>query len=143
MMGPVEYLVVEFPGSQFNGEIVPALSELVTNGTIRIIDLVFIKKDLEGRIKIFELSELAHDEAAMFDTLEGEIDNLLNEEDLIAAGERMQVNSSAAIMVFENAWAARLSNAIQRANGRLVDNARIPADVVRAALEAAGLGEEA
>lgn len=143
MMGPVEYLVVEFPGSQFNGEIVPALSELVTNGTIRIIDLVFIKKDLEGRIKIFELSELAHDEAAMFDTLEGEIDNLLNEEDLIAAGERMQVNSSAAIMVFENAWAARLSNAIQSANGRLVDNARIPADVVRAALEAAGLGEEA
>lgn len=142
MMGPVEYLVVEFPGNQFKGEIVPALAELVNSGTIRIIDLVFIKKDAEGRIKIFELSELAHDEAAMFDTLEGEIDNLLNEEDLVAAGERLQANSSAAILVFENAWAARLSQAIQRANGRLVDNARVPADVVQAAMAAAGLAEE-
>jgi hypothetical protein len=140
-MGPIEYIVVEFPGNQFKGEIAPALAELVNNGTIRIIDLVFIKKDADGRIKTFELSDLAHDEAAVFEALEGEIDGLLNEEDISLASEMLQSNSSAAIMVFENVWAARLSNAIIRANGRLVDNARIPAAVAKAALEAAGIVE--
>lgn len=138
-MGPVEYIVIEFPGSRFNGEIVPALSELVANGTIRIIDLVFIKKDDQGQARAFELSDLAHDENAVFDALEGEIDDLLNDEDIAIAAEKLQPGSSAAMMVFENVWAARLSRAILAANGRLVDNARIPAEVVEAALEAVGL----
>jgi hypothetical protein len=141
MIGPVEYLVIEFPGNKFTGEIIPALSELVANGTIHVIDLAFLKKDADGQISAYELSELAHDEAAMFDALDGEIDNLLNEEDLAIFAEMMQPNSSVAAMVFENVWAARLKDAIQRANGRLVENARIPAEIVQAALVDSGIPE--
>ena len=140
-MGPVEYILVEFPGNRFNGEIVPALAELVANGTIRIIDLVFVKKDADGRIRSYELGDLAHDEAAVFEALDGEIDDLLNEEDIEIAAEMLHPDSSAAMMVFENVWSARLSNAIIHSNGIMVDNARIPAGVVQAALEAAGITE--
>ena len=140
-MGPVEYLVVEFPGNQFKGEIVPALVELTDSGTIRIIDLLFVKKDAEGDVSWFELDSLAPGEAAAFDDLDGEIGDLLNEEDIMIAAEMLEPNSSAAMMVFENVWATRLRNAIVNANGRLVDNARIPAPVVQAALEAAGIEE--
>ena len=138
-MGPVEYLVVEFPGNQFKGEIVPALAELTDNGTIRIIDLLFIKKDREGNVTSFELGDLGDDEGSPFDDLDGEIDDLLNEEDILIAAEMLEPNSSAAMMVFENVWATRLRDAIVNANGRLVDNARIPAAIVQAAMEAAGV----
>ena len=138
-MGPVEYLIVEFPGNQFKGEIVPALEELTDNGTIRIIDLLFIKKDAEGQVDWFELDALDDAEAKAFDDIDGEIDDLLNEEDIMIAAEMLEPNSSAAMMVFENVWATRLRDAIVNANGRLVDNARIPAPVVQAALEAAGM----
>jgi len=138
-MGPVEYLVVEFPGNKFKGEIVPALAELTENGTIRIIDLLFIKKDADGSVTSVELSDLADDEAAAFDDLDGEVDDLLNAEDILILAEAVQPNSSAAVMVFENVWATKLRDAIVNANGRLVDNARIPAAVVDAAMAAAGV----
>lgn len=140
-MGPVEYLIVEFPGNQFKGEIVPALGELTDNGTIRIIDLLFIKKDANGSISWFELDAMGDEETAGFDDLDGEIDDLLNEEDIMIAAKMLEPNSSAAMLVFENVWAERLRDAIVNANGRLVDNARIPAPVVQAALEAAGIEE--
>ena len=137
-MGPVEYLIVEFPGNRFKGELVPALEELTDSGTIRIIDLLFVKKDADGQVTAFELSELDDEEGAAFDDLDGEINDLLNEEDIMIAAEMLEPNSSAAMMVFENVWATRLRDAIVNANGRLVDNARIPAAVVQAALYAAG-----
>ena len=137
-MGPVEYLIVEFPGNRFKGELVPALEELTDSGTIRIIDLLFVKKDADGQVTAFELSELDDEEGAAFDDLDGEINDLLNEEDIMIAAEMLEPNSSAAMMVFENVWATRLRDAIVNANGRLVDNARIPAAVVQAALDAAG-----
>ena len=140
-MGPVEYLIVEFPGNQFKGEIVPTLGELTDNGTIRIIDLLFIKKDANGYISWFELDAMGDEETAGFDDLDGEIDDLLNEEDIMIAAKMLEPNSSAAMLVFENVWAERLRDAIVNANGRLVDNARIPAAVVQAALEAAGIEE--
>ena len=140
-MGPVEYLVVGFPGNKFKGEIVPALAELVENETIRIIDLIFIKKDAEGNVASFELNTLAEEEAAGFEDLEYEIDDLLNEEDILLAAEMLEPNSSAAMLVFENVWATRLRDAIVSANGVLLDNARIPASIVKAALEAAGITE--
>lgn len=135
-MGPVEYLIVEFPGNQFKGEIVPALAELVESSTIRIIDLLFIKKDAQGNLFSFELGELDEGEAAPFDDVDGEINGLLNEEDIELAGAVLQNDSSAAVLVFENVWATRLRDAIVNANGRLVDNARIPAAIVQAAIEA-------
>ncbi len=135
-MGPVEYLVVEFPGNKFKGEIVPALKELTDSGTIRVIDLVFVRRDEDGSATWIELSDLPLDEAAQFDDLDGEFGGLLNEEDILMMADLVQPNSSAAVMVFENVWAIRLRNAIVGAGGRLVDNARIPAAVVDAAIAA-------
>jgi hypothetical protein len=136
-MGPVEYLVVEFPGNQFNGDIVPALKELTRNGTIHIIDLIFVKKDGDGNVKSFELSNLSAAEAAAFNDLDGEIDDLLNEEDVLLAAEKLQPNSAGALLVFEHTWATRLRDAVVNSGGRLVDNDRIPTAVVDAAFAAA------
>ena len=135
-MGPVEYLVVEFPGNQFKGEIVPALRELTDSGVIRIIDLLIIKKDADGNCATFELTNLPDDEAAPFEQLEGEVDDLLNDEDGQLMAAALEPNSSAGVLVFENVWATRLRDAIVNVGGRLVDNARIPAPVVDAALAA-------
>jgi hypothetical protein len=136
-MGPVEYLVVEFPGNQFNGDVVPALKDLTRNGTIHIIDLVFMKKDAVGNMTSFELSNLSAEEAAAFNDLDAEIDDLLNEEDIALAAEKLRPNSSAALLVFEHTWATRLRDAVVSSGGRLVDNERIPAAVVEAAMAAA------
>ncbi len=141
-MGPVEYMVVEFAGNQFSGDVVPALVELTNNGTIRIIDLLFVKKDGEGNVTWYELEEIGDGAAAAFDRIDGEIDNLLNEEDALIAADKLEPNSSAAIWVFEHTWATRLRDAVVNSHGRIVDNARIPRAVVQAALEAAGIAEE-
>jgi hypothetical protein len=136
-MGPVEYLIVEFPGNQFKGDIVPALKELTHNGTVHIIDLIFIKKDGDGNVKSFELSNLSAAEAAAFNDLDAEIDDLLNEEDIALAAEKLRPNSSAALLVFEHTWATRLRDAVVNSGGRLVDNERVPAAIVEAAMAAA------
>jgi len=137
-MGPVEVLVVEFPGNKFKGEIVPALRELTDNGTIHIIDLLFLKKDANGKVNTFELSDLSEEEGSAFDELDGEIRVLLNERDMMQAAQHLEPNSSGAILVFENRWATRLRDAIVNADGRWILNERIPADVVQAALEVGG-----
>jgi hypothetical protein len=141
-MGPVEYLVIGFPGNKFKGEIVPALAELVENATIRIIDLLFIKKAADGKVISFELDTLAEDEIADFDDLDYTVDDLLNQEDILLAAELLAPNSSGALLVFENTWATRLRDAIVNAGGVLLDNARIPADIVQAALAYAGIEAE-
>lgn len=138
-IGPIEYLMIMFPGNRFNGEIVPALDELVENGTIRIIDLLFIKKDAAGNLLSFELSALGPDEAAPFDELDGEIDGLLSVEDIELAAQELPPNSSAGLLVFENVWAARFAAAVRSANGVVLANERIPLAVVEAALQAAGV----
>lgn len=134
-LGPIEYVVVAFPGNKFKGEIIPALAELVENGTIRILDLVFIAKDEDGNVAAVELADLGegHEAAAMADI--SEIDaGLLNEDDVQLAAEALDNNSSAGLLVFENAWAARFAEAVRNADGQLVANERIPYDVVQAAL---------
>lgn len=135
-MGPVEYLVVEFPGNQFSGEIVPALIDLVESDTIHIIDLLFIKKDEEGNVSSFELTTLPEDEAAPFEDLEGDVYDLLSEEDILIEAELLAPGSSGAILLFENVWAERFATAVRNANGRVVDNARIPMEIVDAAMAA-------
>lgn len=138
-MGPVEYIVVEFPGNKFSGDIVPALKELTDNGTIHIIDLVFVHKDAGGNVRAIELGDLPVEEAAAFEDLDGDIDNLLNEEDIQWVAEKLQPNSSAAFLVFEDTWATRFQDAIINSGGRLVDSDRIPASVVQAAFDEAQL----
>ena len=136
-MGPVEYIVIEFPGNQFKGEIVPALRDLVASGTIRILDLVFVKKDADGKVEAIELAALSPEEAAAFDDLEGDVAGLLNEEDVQLVADELAPDSSAGLLVWENAWATRFADAVRNANGRVVASERIPRDVVEAALEAA------
>jgi hypothetical protein len=136
-LGPVEYLELAFPGNQFKGEILPALQDLVERNIIAIIDLVIVKKDADGTITIAELSEMPESEAALFAPLQAEMHELLNGDDIEDLALELPNNYTAALLVFENSWAARFAEAVRGAGGVLVANARVPHDVVQAALEAA------
>jgi hypothetical protein len=131
-IGPVEYLLIEFPGNKFTGEIVPALGRLIENRTVRIIDLVFIRKDADGTTTILEFDQL--DEFAPFAALEGEAGGLVSKEDVAYAGAGLQPDSSAALLVWEDTWATELAQAIRNANGVVIEGARIPHDLVEQAL---------
>ena len=132
-LGPVEYIVVAFPGNKFKGEILPALVDLVSGGLIRIIDLVFVRKDVDGSVTVFELEDLPGDEAAPFGALELEVSDLLNEEDVLLEAEALEPDSSAALLVWESLWARSFSDAVRDAGGILVDYDRVPHDIAVAA----------
>jgi hypothetical protein len=134
-VGPVEYLIVAFPGNQFRGEIAPALADLVEAGTIRIIDIAFASKDENGDIAAFELSDLDPEVREGLEKLGATSGGLFNEEDLMAAGEELAPNSSAALLVWENVWAKPVADAIRDAGGELYDYDRVPHEVVVAARE--------
>lgn len=129
-LGPVELLEVKFPGNQFKGEIVPALKELVESGTIRIIDIVFVRKLRDGTVEKVEIDELTDDEYTAFDPLVAEIDGLISEDDVQQLASGLENNSSAGIMLFENTWATRFVTAIRRAAGEVILNARVPQSVI-------------
>jgi len=133
-IGPVEYMAVSFPGNKFKGEIVPALKELVDSGTVRIIDLAFVTKDADGNVVALEVEELDSDAGKAFAALQAEIGDLVNADDLQAVGEVLEPNSSAAVLVWEDVWAAKLAKAIRDAGGVLLDLERVPHEVVQAAL---------
>jgi uncharacterized membrane protein len=137
MLGPVELAVIEFPGSQFKGEIAPALADLVDNDIVHIIDLVFVTKNDDGSIDAIELSDLPAEEASAFDDLDGEAGGLLSDADLDLASEVLAPGSSAALIVWENTWARRLVTAIKGAGGRLVAHDRLDAETVQEALASA------
>ena len=139
-IGPVEYLIVAFPGNEFSGEIAPALAELVESGTIRIIDLTFVVKDGDGNVAAMELSDLKPEIADAFSAFGAAPGDLFNEEDLLAAGEELEPNSSAALLVWEDVWATKFAEALRNANGEILDHDRIPHEVIQAALDFAGAG---
>jgi uncharacterized membrane protein len=134
MTAPVEYLIIGFPGNRFSGEIMPALTELVEGGVIRIIDLVFVKKDADGEVTTFEFEDLQEAAELGFENLDGEAGGLLNDEDLDLAAAALAPDSSAALIVWEQCWAERVADAIRNAGGEIVAGERIPAPVVDAAL---------
>jgi Family of unknown function (DUF6325) len=136
-LAPVDYLIVAFPGNEFKGEIAPALADLVEKGTIRIIDLAFVAKDADGNIGAFELTDIDPDVRKGFENMGVEVNGLFNEEDLQAAGEELDPNSSAALLVWENLWARDVAQAIRNAGGELLDFERLPHEVVQAARDAA------
>jgi uncharacterized membrane protein len=139
-IGPVDLLVVEFPGNQFKGEIAPALRDLVTEGTVRVLDLLFVYKDADGEVGSVELAGLGPDLQPAFADLNGQLGGgLLDAEDVAQVGANLQPNSSAALIVWENTWAGRFVTAMENAGARVVDQARIPAEAVRATLESAAL----
>jgi uncharacterized protein DUF6325 len=135
--GPVDYLIVAFPGNEFRGEIAPALADLVEAGTIRIIDLAFVGKDAEGNVAAFELTDIDPEVREGFEKAGVEVSGLFNDDDLMAAGEELEPNSSAALLVWENVWARDVAQTIRDAGGVLLDFERLPHEVVQAAREAA------
>ena len=139
-IGPVEFIVLGFPGNRFKGEIVPALADLVESETIRIIDLAFVKKDADGSITTIELEDMDEDEAGGIGA-HGDVGDLLSAEDLERAAEALEPNNAAAVLVWENTWAARFAQAVRNADGIVLENMRIPHDVVQAAIAAANSEE--
>ena len=135
-LGPVDWLVVEFPGSRFKGEIAPALDDLVEAGTIRVLDLVLIKKDEDGSVGFFEISDLDEGELGGIVAYETELATLLAAEDVEAVAAAVEPGSSAGLLVWENTWAAPFASAVRRAGGQLVANGRIPVQAILAAIEA-------
>jgi uncharacterized membrane protein len=132
-IGPVEYIVLGFPGNQFSGEIAPALAQLVESETIRILDLVFIAKDADGEIVAVEVED--HHLAEAFGAIDGEIGGILSPDDIEHAGEALEPNSSAALLVWEDLWATPLVTALQNSGGVLIEGGRIPHDIIELALE--------
>ena len=135
-IGPIDYILVEWPGRQPNGEVAPHLVDLVDRGLIRILDLLFIAKDEDGSVTVLELSDLGSEvtELAVF---EGASSGLLGDDEVEEAGEVLEPGTSAALLVFENSWAAPFVGAVRRSGGELVASGRIPAEDVLAALDAA------
>ena len=129
-VGPIELLVVKFPGNQFKGEIAPALQELVQTGTIRIIDLIFAIKDEEGALAIVELNALGDETLAVFEPEPSELSGSLTEDDARTLSGGLENNSSAAILLFENTWATKFVDAMRNANGELILIERVPRVVI-------------
>ena len=131
-IGPVEYIIVAFPGNEFNGEIAPELMALVETGTVRILDLIFIGKDADGSVLAFEIDEL--DAAAGFGALDTDVGGLISPADIEYAAAALEPNSSAALLIWEDVWAARFADAVRKSNGILLEGARIPHELIEPVL---------
>lgn len=135
-MGPIDYLLVEWPGRQPTGEAAPIVADLVERGIIRVLDLAFITKDADGEVAGLEISDLGEqvEELKLF---EGASSGLLGDEDVEEAAKALEPGTSAALLVFENSWAAPFASALRRSGAQLVASGRIPIQAILAALEAA------
>jgi Family of unknown function (DUF6325) len=129
-LGPIELLVVKFPGNQFRGEIIPALKELVEGRIIRIVDILFLHKGADGRLTVLEINDLEAEMFGLFDPIVSDVTKLLSHEDAEQLGNALENNSAAVLMLFENTWATRLADALRNADGELVMSERIPRVVI-------------
>ena len=137
-VGPVDVYIIGFPGNKFSGKIAPAIRELVDNGTIRVLDLLFMMKDEAGTVTTLAIEDLDQDGAA-FAELEITEPGSLNDEDADEVSDDLPPNSAALLIAFENVWATRVVSALADADAVLIDSIRIPAEVVaQARAEAAG-----
>jgi hypothetical protein len=134
-IGPVDYAIIAFPGNQFRGEIGPALADLVDSGTIRIIDIAFVLKDEGGNTVAMEMTELDADVQSALESANIEVGGLFNEDDLQDAADGLPPNSSAALLVWENVWARKVTQSMRDAGGEVVAFERLPHEVVQAARE--------
>ena len=135
-LGPVDYLVVEFPAgrSNFTGEMAAELTSLVDNGTIRVLDLLVLHKSDDGTVEAFEIDDL--EELDELRVLEGGIAEILAAEDVAPLAAAMENGSTAGVLVWENSWAAPFASAARRAGGQLIATGRIPIQAILASLEA-------
>jgi uncharacterized membrane protein len=136
-LGPVEVLVIAFPGNQFTGEIIPELERLVDNDTISIIDGLLVRKDADGEVSFIEFEELGGNaDAERLAGVMNQLDSLISDEDVAELAASLEPNSSEAILVFEHTWAKPLRDAIVASGGVLADNFRVPGMVVDELLDA-------
>jgi hypothetical protein len=129
-LGPVDLLVVKFPGNQFKGEIAPALTALVESGTIRVIDLLFANKYENGRVEMVEINDLDDDDFRRFDPVITDVTDILTDDDVETLTAALEPNSSAALLLFENTWATRFRDSLTNANAELVLYEHIPRAVI-------------
>ena len=134
-LGPVDWIVVEFPGSRFKGEIAPELEDLVEGGIVRVLDLLILRKDADGSLEAFELSDLDDTEVGALRSYETELAMLLSEDDVTAIAAAVEPGTTAAVLVWENTWAAPFASAVRRAGGLLVASGRIPVQALLAVIE--------
>ena len=134
-LGPVDWIVVEFEGTRLNGDIAPILKDYVDRELIRVLDLLFIKKDEDGGFEAFEATDLEDSEIGELRAYETELAMLLSEQDVADLVETIEPGSSAAVLVWENLWAAPFGAAVRHAGGQLVASGRIPIQAVIAAIE--------
>ncbi len=136
-LGPVDWLVVEFPGTDYGkGQVAPYLQDLVDRGLVRVLDMVFLKKDTDGTLAMSEISDLDTSELGELRAAEADLAMVLSEQDVADLAETIEPGHSAAVLVWENQWAAPFGSAVRHAGGQLVASGRIPTQAVLAAIEA-------
>ncbi|MFF5312934.1 DUF6325 family protein [Streptomyces massasporeus] len=136
-MGPIDYLVVEYPGKSPTGEALPYLVDLVDRGMIRILDIVFVRKATDGSVAALEMADLTQAGNTNLAVFEGAASGLLGQDDIEEAGQAIGPGSTAVIAMYENRWAAPFAQALRRSGARLVAVGRIPVQDVIAALDSA------
>lgn len=135
-MGPISYLIVQFPGNKMTGEGFPILVDLVDRGLIRILDLLFVTRDADGSMRSVELRDIDRDGRMDLAVFEGASSGLLDDSDLADAASVIDAGSSAGILVFENRWATSFTQALRRSGAELVAAGYIPHDAIVASLDA-------
>ena len=136
-LGPIDYMVVEFPGGRLTGEGLPLLADLVDRGIIRVLDLLFVSKGLDGSVTGVRLADLDADGTLDLTLFDGVRSGLLGDEEIVEAGSVLEPGSAGGILVYENRWAAPFAAALRRGGAQLVANGRIPVQALLAAAEAA------
>ena len=140
--GPIDFVALEFKGNQFKGEIFPEILNLVNNGVVRIIDMIVVKKDADGTVTHQEMQEHYNSVLAVFDPVKAEINGMIQVEDIEMIGEKLEPNTTAALLMFENLWAVNFVKAVENANGRSVMHVRIPHEDVVEVMEKIATGED-
>lgn len=138
VLGPVDYLVVEFPADKanFSGEMAAELAALVDRELVRVLDLVIMSKDLDGAVAVDEVHEVDESDLGQLRALEADLAMVLAEEDLEAIGKVLEPGNVAAVLVYENSWAGPFASAVRRSGGQLVADGRIHTQALLAAIEA-------
>jgi hypothetical protein len=136
-LGPISYLIVEFPGNKMTGEGFAELIQLVDAGVIRILDLVFVTRDADGSIRMLELSDIDGDGSLDLAVFAGASSGLIDQSDLDDAADAIEPGSSAGILLFENRWAINFVGALRKGGAQLVAAGYVPQDALLASLDAA------
>jgi hypothetical protein len=138
VLGPVDYLVVEFPADKanFSGEMAAELRSLVDREVVRVLDLVILRREPDGSVEAAELADVDDSNVGELGAFEADLAMLLAEEDVEEIGKTLEPGSIAAVLVYENSWAGPFASSIRRSGGQLVANGRVPTQALLAAIEA-------